>query len=381
MKIAYICPFYEPAICGVKQSVRELAGRMIKKGHEVHVFTSDWDKQGRIKRKEEVIEEVFVHRCFHIAKLANFVSLWPSVFFKLLKEDFNIIHSHNFGHPHVFLGALAAKIKKIPHIHTTHCPWSDAKRGFIGDFLMKLSYNTIGKLSLKLSNYIIAITPWEIRYIQEYLGNSTNSIIKIISNGVDKEFFKKIKPNLFKQKYGLNKKIVLFLGRFNPTKGAEKLALAATGLVKTRNDFVFMFIGPDEGTKEEVRSIVKNSERIHILDPVRNRKKIVEIYQAADIYALPSYREGLPLTLFEALASGLPIIASPVNGIPYEIKDPDNCIFVNYGDIEGLKKAILSILDNHQIATIMRRNNLEKAKKYDWNLIAEETDKLYRKSI
>ena len=378
MKIAYICPFYDPAICGVKQVVKELSSRMIKEQHEVHVFTSDWDKYKRVKKKEEVIDGVFVHRCFHIARVANFASIWPSVFFKLLKMDFDIIHSHLFGHAHTFFSALAAKIKGVPHIHTTHCPWSDAKRSVMGGFLMRLTYPTFGRLSLKWSDYIIAITPWEIGFIKKYGGKKAENKTLTIPNGMDKLFFEKIKPNLFKKRYGLNKKIVLFLGRFNPTKGAEKLALVAKDIVKKRKDIAFIFLGPDEGTKEEVRRIVKNVERVHILEPVRDREKIVEVYQAADVYALPSYREGLPLTLIESFASGLPVVASPVNGVPYEMKDPENGYFVEYGDLKGLKEAIVKILDNKDIALKMKKNNLKKAKTYDWDLISKKTENLYK---
>jgi len=380
MKIAYICPFYDPAIGGVKQVVKELASRMIEKGHEVHVFTSDWDKYKRIRKREEVIDGVHVHRCFHIVKVANFASIWPSVFFKLLKHDFDIIHSHLFGHPHTFLGALAAKVKRIPHIHTTHCPWSDAYRGVVGDLLMYISYRTIGKLSFKWSKSIIAITPWEVDFIKKYGGDRVSKNIKVIPNGMDKLFFKKIIPNSFKQKYGLDKKIVLFLGRFNPTKGAEKLAVVAKEIIKERDDIVFIFLGPDEGKKEEVKKIVDGCERIYVLDPIIGDKaKIVEVYQSADLYALPSYREGLPLTLFEAMASGATIVASPVNGVPYEMKDPENGYFVKYGDLKGLKESIIKILDNKEIAREMIKNNLEKAKKYDWDIIANETEALYKR--
>ena len=381
MKIAYVCPFYDPAICGVKQVVKELSSRMIDKGHVVQVFTSDWDKYGRIQKKEEIIEGVHVHRCFHIVKVANFASMWPSVFFKLVKGDFDIIHTHLFGHAHTFFAAIAAKIKGIPHIHTTHCPWSDAKRSVMGDFLMWLTYPTFGKLSLKLSKYIIAITPWEVGFIRMYGGDNISSSIKIIPNGVDKTFFKKIKPNLFKKKYGLNKKIVLFLGRFNSTKGPEKLALVAKEIVKEREDIVFIFLGPDEGKKDEVKSIVKESPRVYILEPLGDRNKIVEAYQSADVYVLPSYREGLPLTLFEAFASGLPVVASPVNGVTYEMEDPENGYFVDYGDLDGLKRAILRILDSKTIADNMKKNNLIKAKNYDWDLISNTTEHLYKSSL
>jgi len=93
---------------------------------------------------------------------------------------------------------------------------------------------------------------------------------------------------------------------------------------------------------------------------------------------LPSYREGLPLTLFEAMASGLAIVASPVNGVPYVMKDPENGFFVKYGDLRGLKGAILRILDNPKTLANMGKNNLEKAKEYSWDLISDKTENLYK---
>ena len=132
MKIAHVSTFYTPAIGGVKQVIEELAKRQVKEGHEVHVFVSDWDKEKRIQEKEEVIDGVHVHRCRNLFRLANFAVIFPSVFSKLLKHDLDLIHSHVFGHFHFVLAALAAKIKKIPHVHTTHCPWTDAYRSFSG---------------------------------------------------------------------------------------------------------------------------------------------------------------------------------------------------------------------------------------------------------
>ena len=83
------------------------------------------------------------------------------------------------------------------------------------------------------------------------------------------------------------------------------------------------------------------------------------------------------MTLFEAMASGLPIIASPVNGIPYEMKEPENGFLVEYGDIKNLKKRILQILDNKKLAKKISENNKLKAKNYDWDIIYKKTMKLY----
>ena len=71
------------------------------------------EQEKRIKIKNEIIDGVHIHRCFHIAKVANFESIWPSVFPKLMKGKFDIIHSHVFGHVYFVLSALAAKLNSV----------------------------------------------------------------------------------------------------------------------------------------------------------------------------------------------------------------------------------------------------------------------------
>ena len=189
MKIAFICPYYDPAIDGPKQVIKELASRLVKDGNEVHVYTSDSDKYKRIKLKDEIIDNIHVHRCYSWFKIANFATFWPSVFFKLLKEDFDVIHTHVYGHAHVFFASLAAKIKNTKLVHTTHCPWTQVNRSFLGNLLLKLTYSTFSKYAVNLSKKVIAITPWEL----EFLNKLKIRNVTVIPNGVDNLFFKQVK--------------------------------------------------------------------------------------------------------------------------------------------------------------------------------------------
>src|SRR3989338_1363496 len=350
MRIAHVCPFYTPAIGGVKQVVYELAQRQLKSGHEVHVYASDWDKTKRIKKKEELIEGIHVHRCYHWFRAVNFVTVWPSVFFKLLGQNFDIIHSHIPGHAHAILAGFVAKIKKIRHIHTTHCPWTDAYRSKLGVYGYYFAKYTYIPLLFKRVDKVIAITPWEIEFLIKY-GCDKNKIV-VIPNGMSDIFYKKIDNNDFRKRLGIsnNNKLVLFFGRLNITKGVDKLIQVAQEITSKRKDIYFVFRGPDEGVKYLVENASKKNKNIILVKETREKKEIAKTYQSADVYVLPSYREGLPLTLFEAMASGLPVIASPVNGIPYEIKEPNNGFLVRYGDIDNLKKRILQILDDKKLA-------------------------------
>lgn len=367
MKIAHVSMFFLPTFGGVEQMIYELAKRQIAEGHEVHVFCCDSDKNKRLKIKEEIIDGIHVHRIPYFFRLSFNTFVWPSLLLKI-KGDFDVIHSHVSGHAHVLIAGIVSRIKKVKHLHTTHCPWTGTEfRPFILRPFILINDLFLNKLAFGLIDKVIAITPWEIDTIKKF---AEGEKIKIIPNGMDGIFFRKIKKNEFKKKNRIKEKnLVLFFGRLNPTKGPEKLAQVAVNISKKRKDVAFLWVGPDEGMAEEVEKIILPHKNMKYFGPLRGKEKIAEMYQSADVYVLPSYREGLPLTLFEAMASGLPIVASPVNGIPYEMKDGENGFFVKYGDIENMEKNILKILDNAKLWKTMSKKNVEKSKNYDWDLI------------
>lgn len=378
MKIAHVCPEYKPAISGVGQVVEELAKRQARDGNEVHVYAPDWDKKKIIKKKEEIIDGIHIHRIKHVARAANFATFFPGVFNRLIEGKFDVIHSHLFGHLHFFLSALAAKLSRTRHIHTTHCPWTDANRSTAGRFGVVISYNLFSRLALAMTDKIIAITPWEYGFIKRF-GGQKEKIVNI-PNGMSEEFFVKARKNDFRKKNGIkeNDKLILFFGRLSVTKAPDKFVEIAKIILKKRKDCVFLIVGPDEGLKEKVKKMIGDEKAIILLDAIRDRKEVIKMYQSADVFVLPSYREGLPLTLFEAMACGLPIVATPVNGIPYEMKDKENGFLVKYGDNEKFSERIIQLLENKKLREEIGKKNLEKAKEYNWDKIAEKTMEIYK---
>lgn len=379
MKIAHVSPEFYPAIGGVGQVVRELAKRQVKNGHEVHVFAPDWDKEKRIPIMDEVIDGIKVHRCRYLVQMANFSTFWPSLFSKLMNGSFDVIHSHLFAHPHFVISALVAKIKKIPHIHTTHCPWSDAPRSFIGNLGILVSYNTLSRLALKNVKKVITITPWEKEFIKKF-GGKENQIINI-PNGMSEKFLVRIKNNDFKRRHKINGQMVLFFGRLNFTKGPDKFVEIAKLILKENPKVTFVMLGPDEGMKKKIIEMIDDEKKIILLPETRDRKEIIKMYQSADVYVMPSYREGLPLTLFEAMAAGLPVVASPVNGIPYEVKNGENGFLVKYGNNKRFKEKIIELLEDKKLWNKISENNLEKARNYSWDIIEEKTTRLYENKL
>lgn len=381
MKITHVCPFSpHRVIGGVAMVVLELSKRQVEAGHEVHIFTSDWDKTKRISIEYEIVDNIHIHYCHHYLKIGDFSTVWPSVYGKLLELKPDIIHAHVTGHLHTYLAMKTAKKLEAKFVVTTHCPW-ESKRSKPATIANWISYKMFPVL--KYADAVIAITPWERKFLLAEGVKSEN--IYVIPNGMADTFFTKINPNDFKEKHNIpsDNKIALFFGRLNKTKNPQLFIKIAEAVLDKRKDTTFVICGPDEGELPAVTEKINNlpdniKKNIRLLPPTRDRKEVIEMYQASDIYLLPSRREGLPLTLFEAYAAGLPVIGSAVNGVPYELKDKINGFILPSEDNENFIKRTNFLLDNKLLRSAISITNKKKAKEFNWNLINKRTMKIYQ---
>lgn len=371
--------FYKPTVGGVENVIAILAKEYIKQGHQVDVYCCDSDKYKRINKKFEIIDGVKVYRSRYLIRLSFNTFIFPGVILNLLKNKYDLIHSHVGARDYVLYSGIIAKLKGVPHIHTTHCPWTDKFRPWSVRIPLFFTDNFFNYLTFNLCNKIIAITPWEVPVLKKWV--SKKKII-VLHNGMEEKLFQKLTTNNFRKEIMTNpkNKLVLFFGRLHPTKAPQELAYIAKDILKEREDIEFAFIGPDEGLMADVKKIANNDPKIHITGPWPY-ERINEMYQGSDLYVLTSYREGLPLTLFEAMASGLPVVSTPVNGIPYEIENEVNGFLVPYGDRKQFKEKILKVLDNPSLSKKFSENNINKAKNYTWKNIANETLEIYKKEL
>ena len=168
MKIAHVNMFYLPTFGGVEQVMYELATRQVKDGHEVHVFCCDSDKNQRLEKKEEIIDGIHVHRLPYWFRLSLNTFVWPSLLWEF-PEGFDVVHSHVSGHAYIFFAGILSRIKNFKHIHTTHCPWTDASfRPFILRPFLFLNNLFFNRFSFNYIDKIIAITPWELETLEKF---------------------------------------------------------------------------------------------------------------------------------------------------------------------------------------------------------------------
>ena len=171
---------------------------------------------------------------------------------------------------------------------------------------------------------------------------------------------------------------VLFLGAFGKRKGIFDLIEAMASIVRERPDVVFE-LGGDQAVEEVERRIEERdlSENVRMLGWVTGGEKLAT-FARAHVYVLPSYHEGLPIGVLEAMAAGLPVVTTPVGGIPEVVKDRVNGFLISPGDVRALASSLLRLLGDDVLRRKMSATNVEFVRsRHDAGLVARTLVKWY----
>jgi glycosyltransferase involved in cell wall biosynthesis len=161
----------------------------------------------------------------------------------------------------------------------------------------------------------------------------------------------------------VKRKQVLFLGRIGERKGTYVLVDAIPEVIKDYPECQFVFAG--DGEIENLKKLVEEkgiNSNVKIIGWVKGREK-ERVLSESLIFVLPSFAEGLPVAILEAMAHRLPIIATPVGAIPEVIEEGENGILVEPGDNFALSQAIKKLLADEKLRERMGRNNVEKIRR------------------
>jgi glycosyltransferase involved in cell wall biosynthesis len=164
---------------------------------------------------------------------------------------------------------------------------------------------------------------------------------------LDNEFFRQFSIS---KNYEHRGNVVGFVGLLCRRKGILNLIQAIPSVIKTRNDCEFLIVGGGpflETIKGEVQRLqISKSTRITGFVGYESLK---ELYNEMKLFVLPAYAEGVPSTIFEAMACGTPVLASPVGGIPDVIRDSDTGFLLASNDPDQIADKITQLLDNPQL--------------------------------
>jgi lipopolysaccharide/colanic/teichoic acid biosynthesis glycosyltransferase/glycosyltransferase involved in cell wall biosynthesis len=335
----------------VNKLLLPLIDRLIAEGYQVQVACSEGNYTSRLRDQGYTVHNIRIER--RIKPISNLKSLWH--LYRLLKhERFDIVHVHT--PMAAAIGRVAAWMAGVPVIiYTVH--------GFyFHDNMSKWvrRFNILVEKILCLVTHLMFIESNEdaINAIRE--GICSKDKVIFISNGVDLGRFN-ADTNEARTKLGLAQqdKVVGFVGRLVGEKGILELIEAMRRVIQTIPEAKLIIVGDklesdrDKKTKQIVSSLLAHNNLASHIIFTGFIDEIPKMMAALDLFVLPSYREGMPRTIIEAMASGKPVIATNIRGCREEVVPGITGSLVPVKDIDALSKAITSLLSDSRLARQM----------------------------
>lgn len=174
------------------------------------------------------------------------------------------------------------------------------------------------------------------------------------------------------------KKVVLFVGRLAEKKGVKYL-IQAMRLVDAR--LVIVGTGPLEN---ELKVLAEQESGDIVFLGNKTHDELKVIMPSADVYVAPSITakggdtEGIPVSIMEAMASGVPVVASDSGGISDLVKNGENGLLTKEKDVKGIAAAINRILSEHELAETLTKTAEKTIKEYDYDVIAKNYFEMYQ---
>jgi D-inositol-3-phosphate glycosyltransferase len=328
--------------------IRELALELGKAGHFVDIFTCAGNGRSLTDLSDHVrLIRLPVEAGTDMTKISLFPHL-PDAFGSLddyaarETQRYDLIHSHYWLS--AWVGHLARERWHIPHVITFHTTGLAKQVVCAGEREPEERMNSERRLA-GLADRIVASTARE----KDFLTRSFSlppERIGIVPCGVNPEQFRPIDRALARGEAGFldNNSIVLYVGRFAPVKGMDRLLTAMSHLRRRRGLRLVIAggDGPESREAVEFRRLVK---RFSIADIVLFRGRIDHdrlppYYNSADVLVVPSYSESFGLVALESLACGTPVVATPVGAMDEIIREGCNGTVVNPPTPRALATAI-----------------------------------------
>jgi len=284
------------------------------------------------------------------------------IYARKVKAD--IIHIHSIG-PSIM--APFARIMGLKVVMTHHGPDYERKKwGRIAKFILKIGES----FGVRYSNTVIVISKTIENIVQK---KNPKANVLLIFNGVEINELPEDRNGVL-QYYGLTPKDYLVaVGRFVPEKGFHDLidAYVSSG---TKKKMILIGDADHESSYSiRLKLMAKNSGVI--LTGFKTGDELKVLFGNASLFILPSYHEGLPISLLEAMSYNLDILASDI--IANKLKGLYNDDFFKVGDVKDLSKKMKDKVDRQ----ILRDFRKEISDNYNWERIAEETALIYSRLL
>lgn len=350
-------------------------------------FNHKWRNFGEIPQFD-IIDEVPVYYPRYITPPGQwFHGISGYSIYKCIKnkvdsifEEFtpNIIHTHT-ATPDGYAGLLLKRRYKIPFI----CSLRGSDINYY-PFRDKLTM-ALTKTVLSKADQIVSVSH-ALRKTAEAIEKPLRPI-RVLHNGCDFMNFSFKEDDRLKTRKDIgvlnNEKVIIFVGALMKDKGVYELINAFRKIISKYPAVHLILLGSGPEDKIIKRVILENrsDKKIHLIGR-RPHDEVVKWLKSSDLFVLPTYNEGLPNALLEAMACGLPVIASNVGGIPEVVTDGENGILIDAKNIDALYQAIDYMLPNDNISKSMGNKGKELIEnKFTWENNAKNMTDIYESLI
>lgn len=361
MKIAILVNFFPPKwIAGTEIATYNLADHLARRGHEVHVITSHDAGLPELSKENGF----YIHRItWPKIRFLGILTFCAKICLKMRKIKPDIIHAQNLG---VAIPTLtSARILKIPSV-----VWGRGSDVYLPDRFTRMTSKSI----LQNADTVLALT----EEMKQKMREMCDRDISVVPNGIDLERFKISSRGIKEGKA----KTIIFVGRLHPVKGVQYLIEAMAIVHQQMPDVKLIIVGDgaERAMLEELAERLNLSDCIQFAGKVP-QESIPQLMHQADVFALSSLSESFGIVNLEAMAAGLPIVATKVGGIPDVVEEGVNGYLVNAKNPDELADRLLVLLQNDEMREEISVTNREKAKLYTWDEVATKVEKEYQKMI
>ena len=353
MKVALVCPASLPAtqFGGIVFLAVDLAREIAEMGHDVTIYTTDLDFSNGPNKFNKELPRLEKIKKFKI----NRTHVWFSfkLFFinssmsKQIEDDRpDIIHTIGLRSYQSIVAWRTSKKLKIPLIVSDQGGLTTHPFFYESGLLLKILYRIQNFFIKRMIDDATAISAAN-EYEKEIFSNlNRRSKIEIIRNGVNLETL--VSKVNFKEKYQINSKFILFVGRFSKSKGIENL-INALNIIKNEQEFSdvrLVIMGVDFGFEEKMEELIDRFDLSNKVSIIKNppREDVISAYGESEFLILPSQWELSPLVPLESFAFKKPVISTRSHGIPFTVQHDKNGILVEPENPMELADAIKKLL-------------------------------------
>ncbi len=354
MKIVQVIPYF--CFGGGETMCENLTYALIRLGHQVTAVSLYGERTPISLRMEQAgVKLVYLDK-----KLGLDVSMIPKLVSVFREERPDVVHTHLDVIKYAVPAAKLAGVGRCVHtVHTVADKEAEGRLQKLTNTLFyRLGWSTPVALSPQVQQTILSFYALE------------KERVPVIYNGIDLSRFTP------KSDYSQSDTVELMhVGRLTPPKNHERLLRAFAALRESHPQCRLTLVGDGE-LRQQVEELV---EALHLSQAVTFAGAQADVrpyLERADIFVLPSDYEGIPMTIIEAMAAGLPIVATSVGGVPDMLRQEESGLLVP-PDTEAVTRACARLVENPALRERLGRNAQAEARRFSAECMAEAYVRVY----